>query len=88
MRGEQHVGRHVNCTLRPSSLTKIKTTVPFHVKLPTVSQTSRSAQPFLRCCMPTAPPLPSAATRPVPTGQRADRQEPGVEEKMASDVFK
>jgi len=35
-----------------------------------------------------APPLRTAATRPVPTGQRADTQEPGVEEKMASDVFK
>jgi len=37
---------------------------------------------------PNAPPLRTAASRPVPTGQRAGRQEPGVEEKMASDVFK
>lgn len=40
------------------------------------------------CRRPNAPPLPKAATRPVSTGQSADRQESGVEEKMASDVFK
>jgi hypothetical protein len=40
------------------------------------------------CRRPNAPPLPKAATRPVSTGQSADRQEPGVEEKwpvMCSD---
>jgi len=40
------------------------------------------------CRRPNAPPLPKAATRPVPTGQSGDRKEPGVGEKMASDVFK
>jgi len=37
---------------------------------------------------PNAPPLRTAATRPVPTCQHADGKEPGVEEKMARDVFK
>ena len=92
MREEQHVGRHVNCTLRPSSLTNIKTLVPHHIKLPTASRTVAISSAVLvllhAYSRPNAPPLRTAATRPVPTGQRADIQAQGVEEKMAIDVFK